>query len=152
MADRKTQVNEADPTISSEADMLRQMMQKLQEQDAIIAELRAQLKPKEASCGSTDEDAEKAKKAKADEERRRYTAWLEEKVPVKLIKLPFSGYTDSVFLSVNGESIRIKRGEQVMVKRKFAMLLDQSQMQNDKAIGYMVDEETRYTNDAMTRA
>lgn len=132
---------------------------KQKEQEARIEELLAKLEAKEAASAEApaDEEAELAKaeaeRAKAEAaERRRYAAWLEEKVPVKLIKLPFSGYSDSVFLSINGESIRIKRGEPVEVKRKFAMLLDQSQMQNNQAIDFMDAEETRYLSDVNTRA
>lgn len=158
MADTKTK--EQSEVEQSELEQLKKMLAeqeaKQKEQEARFAELLAKLEAREAQSAEAADTVtvdEEATKAKAEEEeRRRYAAWLEEKVPVKLIKLPFSGYSDSVFLSINGESIRIKRGEEVMVKRKFAMLLDQSQMQNDKAIDFMEAEETRYMSDANTRA
>ena len=156
MADTKTKE-------LSELEQLKRLLveqeAKQKEQEARFAELLAKLEAKEAASADAaiDEEAELAKaeaeRVKAEAaERRRYAAWLEEKVPVKLIKLPFSGYSDSVFLSINGENIRIKRGEEVMVKRKFAVLLDQSQMQNDRAIDLMEAEETRYLSDVNTRA
>ena len=48
---------------------------------------------------------------------------------VKLFK-DNTKYKDDVFVSVNGENCVIKRGERVKVKRKFANVLDMSDMQD----------------------
>ncbi len=55
--------------------------------------------------------------------------WLEEYVEVKLFK-DGKDYRDDVFVSVNGESCLIKRGEPVKIKRKFALVLEQSERQD----------------------
>lgn len=63
---------------------------------------------------------------KANEERKAY--W-DELVEVKLFK-DNNNYKDDVFVSVNGENCVIKRGERVKVKRKFADVLERSDMQD----------------------
>jgi hypothetical protein len=49
-------------------------------------------------------------------------AWLEERVPVMLFK-DNNNYKYDVPVSVNGETILIKRGIQVKIKRKHALVL-----------------------------
>lgn len=63
---------------------------------------------------------------KANAERKAY--W-NETVEVKLFK-DNNKYKDDVFVAVNGENCVIKRGERVQVKRKFAKVLDLSDMQD----------------------
>ena len=63
---------------------------------------------------------------KANEERKAY--W-NELVEVKLFK-DNNKYKDDVFVSVNGENCVIKRGIRVKIKRKFAELLDKSDLQD----------------------
>ncbi len=55
--------------------------------------------------------------------------WLEEYVEVKLFK-DGKDYRDDVFVSVGGESCLIKRGEKVRIKRKFALVLEESERQD----------------------
>lgn len=55
--------------------------------------------------------------------------YLEELVPVKLFK-DGKDYKDDVFVSVNGENCLIQRGKEVMIKRKFALVLEQSNQQD----------------------
>ena len=50
-------------------------------------------------------------------------SYWEELVPVRLFK-DGKDYKDDVFVSVNGENCVIKRGVDVMVKRKFKAVLD----------------------------
>lgn len=155
MADTKKTNAPADASGELEAlkRMLAEQEARQKEQDAQMAELRKKLEAvTPESVDIAAEEAARKQKEKAEaEEREQYAKRLEEKVPVTLIKLPFSGYTDEVFLGINGETVRIKRGETVMVKRKFALLLDQSQMQNNRAIDYMEAEAARYANDENTR-
>lgn len=44
-------------------------------------------------------------------------------------------YKDDVFVAVNGESCLIQRGQHVMIKRKFAEVLLNSQDQDNKTAG-----------------
>lgn len=69
-------------------------------------------------------DAEAETKAKA--ERK---AWLNELVEVKLFK-DNDKYKEPVFVSCNGETIAIERGVRVKVKRKYALILDNSEHQD----------------------
>ena len=63
---------------------------------------------------------------KANEERKAY--W-DELVEVQLFK-DNNKYKDDVFVSVNGENCVIQRGKKVMVKRKFAAVLENSSIQD----------------------
>lgn len=56
-------------------------------------------------------------------------SYMDELVPVFLFK-DNGKYKDDVFVSVNGESCLIQRGQTVMIKRKFAEVLDNSQRQD----------------------
>lgn len=85
------------------------------EAEKIVAEAK-----KAVSGELTDEQ----KKANAER-----SAYLNEYVEVKLFK-DNNKYRDDVFVAVNGDNCVIKRGERVKVKRKFAMVLDASDLQD----------------------
>lgn len=69
--------------------------------------------------------------------------YYEELVPIKLFR-DNDKYTDDVFVAVNGEGCLIKRGETVMIKRKFAEVLEQSDKQDMYAAGLMEQAEDDY--------
>lgn len=104
-------VNLADVTKQVE-----EMLEKAREEAARIVA--------EAKSAAGGELSEEQKKAKA--ERKAY--W-NELVDVKLFK-DNNKYKDDVFVAVNGENCVIKRGERVKIKRKFANVLDMSDMQD----------------------
>ena len=85
------------------------------EADRIVAEAKA------AANGEASEEHKKF--LEADRARG------EELVEVKLFK-DNNKYKDDVFVQVNGENVQIKRGERVKIKRKFAEVLDNSDMQD----------------------
>ena len=62
--------------------------------------------------------------------------WNEEYVEVRLFK-DGGRYSRDVFVAVNGEGCLIKRGEPVRIKRKFARVLEQSDLQDRLAQGLM---------------
>lgn len=78
----------------------------------------------EAKASVGDELTEEQKKAKAERE-----AYWNELVPVRLFK-DNNKYKDDVFVAVNGETCQIQRGVEVMVKRKFADVLEKSLSQD----------------------
>lgn len=45
-----------------------------------------------------------------------------------------SEWDDDLFLSVNGDNVRVKRGETVKIKRKFAEVWENSQAQKQAAM------------------
>ena len=61
--------------------------------------------------------------------------YLEEYVEVQLFK-DGKDYKDDVFVSCNGENCLIKRGVPVRIKRKFALILEQSARQDVSAAEY----------------
>ncbi len=85
------------------------------EAEKIVADAKASV-----SGGLTEEQK------KANEERQAY--W-NELVKVKLFR-DNNKYKDDVFVSVNGENCVIKRGVEVEIKRKFAAVLDSSDLQD----------------------
>lgn len=68
---------------------------------------------------------------------------LEELVSVKLFK-DNARYSDDVYVAVNGKNCIIKRGEWVKIKRKFALVLDQSEIQDMKTAEMMEAEQNRF--------
>lgn len=107
----KEPINLADVTKQVEA-----MLTKAREEaEKIVADAKASV------SGELTEEQKKA-----NEERKAY--W-EELVEVKLFK-DNNKYKDDVFVSVNGENCVIKRGVRVKIKRKFADVLDKSDMQD----------------------
>ena len=101
------------------ADVTKQVEEMLAKAKAEAEKIVADAK---ASVGGELTDEQK----KANEERKAY--W-NEPVEVKLFK-DNNKYKDDLYVSVNGENCVIKRGERIRVKRKFADVLDKSDMQD----------------------
>ncbi len=72
-------------------------------------------------------------------------AYLEEYIAIKLFK-DNDRYKDDVYVAINGKNCVIKRGEWVKIKRKFAMVLDQSEIQDSKAAALMEAEQNRFSS------
>lgn len=92
-------------------------------------------------------NAENAKKQAMDEATKKAIAEGEEYVEVRLFK-DNGKYKDDVFVQINGENSLIKRGETVKIKKKFAKLLEQSDIQDYQAAKFMdakADEFQRET-------
>ena len=104
--------------------------QNIADVSAIVEEMLAKAKEEaakivaEAKAAANGEMSEEHKKFLAEDKARG-----EELVEVKLFK-DNNKYKDDVFVQVNGENCVIKRGEKVMVKRKFREVLDNSDMQD----------------------
>ena len=104
--------------------------QKLAEKDAENARLRGEKKT-----------AEEKAKAKAAE----YEAYLNEYISVKLFK-DNDKYRDDVYVAVNGQNCVIKRGEWVKIKRKFALVLDASEIQDMKTAQLIENDQRSFIN------
>lgn len=110
------QVNAESVNLADVAKQVEAMLAKAREEAAkIVADAKASV------SGELTEEQKKAQ-----EEREAY--W-NELVEVKLFK-DNNKYKDDVYVSVNGENCAIKRGESVMVKRKFADVLAKSDRQD----------------------
>lgn len=121
----------ADTLKSLEAKMEEKFARMQAEYEAKIKELKEEKAP--APQIKTETEADKK---------------LEEYVEVKLM---YDGdkYKDDVYVAVNGENCRIKRGQYVRIKRKFAEVLDQSLMQDIRAISLINGERERFENDVL---
>lgn len=102
--------------------------QKISQMEAECALLRK--KEKDAN------DERKSKKAKEEE-------YLNEYVSIKLFR-DNDKYKDDVYVAVNGKNCIIKRGEWVKVRRKFALVLDQSEIQDLKTAAFLEAEQKKF--------
>ena len=94
--------------------------------EAMLAKAREEAEKIVADAKASVSGEKTPEQIKAEEERNAY--W-NELVEVKLFK-DNNKYKDDVFVSVNDDNCLIKRGERVQVKRKFADVLDKSDMQD----------------------
>lgn len=109
--------------------------------EALKAEIKAQLKAEmKAEKKVVDDTASKT--AVKD-------PYLEEKITVQLFK-DGGRYKDDVYVAINGENCVIKRGIPVQIKRKFALVLDQAQVQDTYAAEVAGQFETAYNEKAKT--
>ena len=97
---------------------------------ALKSEYEDRIAMMEAECALLKDELEE-KKAKAAKALAEEEAYLNEYVDVKLFR-DGDRYNDDVFVAVNGQNCIIKRGEWVKIKRKFALVLDQSEIQDMK--------------------
>ena len=74
---------------------------------------------------------------------KREEAWLNEYVEVRLFK-DNEKYRDDVYVAINGKNCVIKRGEWVKIKRKFALVLDQSEIQDMQTAEMLEAEQNRF--------
>ena len=109
---------------------------------AIRAEYEQILAEKEAENailrGEKKIAAEKAKQA-----AKEYEDYLNEYISVKLFK-DNDRYKDDVYVAVNGQNCVIKRGEWVKIKRKFALVLDASEIQDMKTAEFIEREQRKF--------
>ena len=72
-------------------------------------------------------------------------AYYNEPVAVRLFK-DNDRYKDDVYVAVNGQNCVIKRGEWVKVKRKFALVLDASEIQDMRTAEYLEREQKKFAS------
>ncbi len=117
--------------------------------EALRAEYESKLAEKEAeNARLRGEKANEAEKAKA--AAREYEDYLNEYISVKLFR-DNDRYRDDVYVAVNGQNCIIKRGEWVRIKRKFALVLDASEIQDMKTGEYMEREQSRFLSESAAR-
>ena len=113
-----------------------------QMQEAMRAEMQQMLDEARAEAAKIIEEAKAsaAPNGISAEEKAAIDAYWNEYVEVKLFK-DNDKYSSDVFVSVNGETCLIKRGERVKIKRKFAEVLDESDIQ-DYETAKLIERET----------
>ena len=70
-------------------------------------------------------------------------AFLEEYIAIKLFR-DNDRYKDDVYVAINGKNCVIRRGEWTRIRRKFAMLLDQSEIQDLHTAQMMESESEKF--------
>ena len=83
---------------------------------------------------------------KKEEKKRRIDAaekYLNEYVSIKLFR-DNDKYRDDVYVAVNGKNCVIKRGEWVKVRRKFALVIDQSEIQDLKTAEFLESQQKKF--------
>lgn len=133
MATKKdTTTPEADQLLSDVQAQIAEMLANAREEaNRIIADAREGKKPV---------SAERAAAIAADKARG------EELVKIRLFK-DSGKYKDDVFVSCNGETIAIKRGEEVEIKRKFADILEKSLIQDQKT-AQLIEQKSKEFKDS----
>ena len=111
---------------------------------ALKAEYEQKLAEKEAENARLRGDKKRAQE-KALEQAREYEKYLNEYISVKLFK-DNDRYKDDVYVAVNGQNCIIKRGEWVRVKRKFALVLDASEIQDMRTAEFIEREQKRFAD------
>ena len=74
--------------------------------------------------------------------------WLNEYVEVRLFK-DNEKYKDDVYVAINGKNCVIRRGVWTRIRRKFALLLDQSEIQDLRTAELMEQEAKRFASESL---
>lgn len=122
MAEKKTKEAEA----INLADVQAQIAQMLEQAKADAAKIVADAK------ASVDGEMTEEQKKAAEEEK----AYYNEMVEIELFK-DSDKYKNDLFVSVNGVGMMIPRGEKVKIKRKYALVIEDSLKQGKKAVDFM---------------
>lgn len=122
-----------------------------------LAALRRQMEEMratyEAKIDALEYERAEKKAVEEDEKRTReflkkHQDWLNEYVEVRLFK-DNEKYKDDVYVAINGKNCLIRRGVWTRIRRKFALLLDQSEIQDLRTAELMEREESRFANESL---
>ena len=109
---------------------------------ALKEEYEAKLLEKDAEIAllKNVENSKKEEKKRRMDEAEKY---LNEYVSIKLFR-DNDKYRDDVYVAVNGKNCVIKRGEWVKVRRKFALVIDQSEIQDFKTAEFLESQQKKF--------
>ena len=122
-----------------------------------LAALRRQMEEMRATYEAKIDalECERAEKKAVEEDEKRtreflkkHQDWLNEYVEVRLFK-DNEKYKDDVYVAINGKNCLIRRGVWTRIRRKFALLLDQSEIQDLRTAELMEREESRFANESL---
>ena len=97
---------------------------------------------------NAEKRAAAADRAKLREFLRVQEEWLNEYVEVRLFK-DNDKYKDDVYVAINGKNCIIRRGVWTRIRRKFALLLDQSEIQDLRTAELMEQEASRFAAESV---
>lgn len=112
----------------------------------MLAAARAEAEAIVAAAKAATADEEVKNTKAMDEAKAESLARGEEMVEIKLFK-DTGKYKDPVFVSCNGETVAIERGVRVLIKRKFAEILDHSDKQDYEAALYAEGKAKEFERD-----
>ncbi|MBQ3064549.1 MAG: hypothetical protein IJC99_07120 [Clostridia bacterium] len=117
-----------------------------------IEELRSTYEAKLSALSMPDEEAmaKSAEEARFRAFLREQEKWLNEYVEVRLFK-DNEKYKDDVYVAINGKNCVIRRGVWTRIRRKFALLLDQSEIQDLRTAELMEREAGRFADESRMR-
>ena len=106
----------------------------------------------EAKIGALEAERQATATAAADESRfrtflQKQREWLNEYVEIRLFK-DNEKYKDDVYVAINGKNCVIRRGVWTRIRRKFALLLDQSEIQDLRTAEMMEKEANRFADES----
>ncbi len=118
-----------------------------------IEALRSTYEAKLSALAVPDEEAraKSAEEAKFRAFLREQEKWLNEYVEVRLFK-DNEKYKDDVYVAINGKNCVIRRGVWTRIRRKFALLLDQSEIQDLRTAELMEREAGRFADESRRRS
>ena len=135
-------------------------MQAKEHEAVTLEDLKAQIESMraayEAQIAALRDDKEaQLREASAQNEKfkrflREQEAWLNEYVEVRLFK-DNEKYKDDVYVAINGKNCVIRRGVWTRIRRKFALLLDQSEIQDLRTAELMEREAGRFADESRRR-
>ena len=133
--------------------------QNQQQQPPTLAQLQRQMAEMQAAYEERIAELEGAeKKSRLFENKDRFheflkrqEAYLNEYVEVRLFK-DNEKYKDDVYVAINGKNCVIRRGVWTRIRRKFALLLDQSEIQDLRTAELMEREAVRFADETRRRA
>ena len=115
------------------------------EMEEMRAAYEAELLALKAENAQKEDQAERDKRMQAFlKEQKDY---LNEYVEVRLFK-DNEKYKDDVYVAINGRNCVIRRGVWTRIRRKFAMLLDQSEIQDLRTAELMEKEASRFADES----
>ena len=79
---------------------------------------------------------------------KNHEEWLNEYVEIRLFK-DNEKYKDDVYVAINGKNCLIRRGVWTRIRRKFALLLDQSEIQDLRTAQFMEQESSRFADESL---
>ena len=135
-------------------------MQAKENEKVTLADLQKQIETMRAEYEAKlallcEEKSEQARAANEQSEKfksflREQEAWLNEYVEVRLFK-DNEKYKDDVYVAINGKNCVIRRGVWTRIRRKFALLLDQSEIQDLRTAELMEREAGRFADESRRR-
>ena len=110
--------------------------------NALKEEYEAKLLEKDAEIALL-KNVERSKKEENARMKAEAEKYLNEYVSIKLFR-DNDKYRDDVYVSVNGKNCIIKRGEWVRIRRKFALVIDQSEIQDLKTAEFLENQQRKF--------